>query len=286
MKLDKTHHREIDLTATVTTPENVRFDFKIAGYARRFPAFVVDFVFRMIILWITVMFFGFVTGMTGLGFSTAFAIWTVTYFILSWGYGVILEYTWNGQTIGKRMLGIRVVMTDGQRIGLVPAMIRNLCRSADFLPVCMLKFTVDQDVGVPVPLMMAGIISMFITQRFQRLGDIAADTMVIIVERDNANRFRELSDENMERIAALLPIDLILQPSTVQALSLYIDRRLRLNQSQRNELSAILIDAMKLNYEMPPEIPNDLLICALHYREFFMRDDRFAWSGAEEVLGV
>ena len=83
--------------------------------------------------------------------------------IFYWGYYVFFEMLWNGQSPGKRWVGLRVIRTDGTPITLSEALIRNLVRIVDFLPATY---------GV-------GIITMFIDKQSRRLGDLAAGTLVV-----------------------------------------------------------------------------------------------------------
>jgi uncharacterized RDD family membrane protein YckC len=82
-------------------------------------------------------------------------------------YFILMEGLWGGMTLGKRLFRIRVVMADGTPITFKAAVVRNLLRPADFLPA----------------LYVTGLISTFVNPRAQRLGDLAAETMVAIEER-------------------------------------------------------------------------------------------------------
>src|SRR5215510_11634669 len=84
-------------------------------------------------------------------------------FVLFWGYYIFFEMLWNGQTPGKRWVGLRVIRTDGTPITLSESFIRNLTRLVDFLPAAY---------GI-------GIISMFLDKQSRRLGDLAAGTLVV-----------------------------------------------------------------------------------------------------------
>lgn len=84
-------------------------------------------------------------------------------FVILWGYFILFETVWNGQTPGKRVMKLRVIRVDGTPITLVEALIRNLARLIDFLPVTY---------GI-------GIVTMFINSQSRRLGDLAAGTLVV-----------------------------------------------------------------------------------------------------------
>ncbi|MCI0552028.1 MAG: RDD family protein, partial [Anaerolineae bacterium] len=92
-----------------------------------------------------------------------YAVLGMIAFIFYWGYYIFFEIFWNGQSPGKRRVGIRVIRTDGTPITLSESLIRNLTRAVDFLPAAY---------GI-------GIITMFIDKQSRRLGDLAAGTIVV-----------------------------------------------------------------------------------------------------------
>ena len=94
-------------------------------------------------------------------------------FAMSWSYFVLLEWLWQGQTIGKRMYGLRVIRDDGAPAGFLAVLIRNLLRLVDFLPAFY---------GL-------GLLTVIVTSRSQRLGDIAAGTYVVRAPRPRLDYF-------------------------------------------------------------------------------------------------
>ncbi len=95
------------------------------------------------------------------GIGSALVI--ILYFLVDWGYAIVLEALWGGQTVGKRAFGLRVIQESGVRIGWVQALLRNLARPVDRLPVFYL---------------VGGITALF-TPAQQRLGDLLAGTIVV-----------------------------------------------------------------------------------------------------------
>ncbi|MCI0574071.1 MAG: RDD family protein [Myxococcaceae bacterium] len=147
-------------THTVVTPESVEFDFALAGLYSRFLAWLLDGL-------IVVAVYGAV--MTALATLLAFtpglvsAFSFILFFLLDWGYGMALEALWSGQTVGKRVMGLRVIQESGVRIGVYQALLRNLARPLDRLPLLY---------GV------GGLAALF-SEKHQRFGDLLAGTLVV-----------------------------------------------------------------------------------------------------------
>jgi uncharacterized RDD family membrane protein YckC len=143
-------------------PENVRLGFRLAGPGTRLGAYLLDLAVRFAALYgvVTVLSFALLPfATTGLPVGVYF----VVAFLLEWGYGCFFETWWNGQTPGKRAFGLRVIKTEGYAIGFHEAMIRNLLRAADFVPL----------------LYAAGFLTAMTNPRLQRIGDLVAGTMVV-----------------------------------------------------------------------------------------------------------
>lgn len=156
---------KLDNTVEVETPEHVRFRFHVAGPTRRAWAYLIDWVIRLLAFAAIELIVLLATG-THLRVGKAILSGTtlLSLFLIEWGYFVILEAAWNGTTPGKRMLKLRVVKAGGYPLSFADAVLRNLLRTADFLPVGYLL----------------GLLVMSWDSRFARLGDRAAGTMVVI----------------------------------------------------------------------------------------------------------
>lgn len=147
-------------TLIVRTPEGIVFSQLLAGPVTRFLAWLIDGACILAIILVL----GIVAGLLGLisaGFAQA--AYLILYFAISTGYSMILEWHWRGQTIGKRVLRLRVVDAQGLRLHFSQIIIRNLLRNVDLLP----------------GLYLIGGLSCLLSRRAQRLGDIAANTIVI-----------------------------------------------------------------------------------------------------------
>ena len=160
----------VDARVLVETPEGVDFQFRLAGPGLRAHAWLIDMLIRagaIIVFGLLGLWVGWLSGEDGLGTMAGLA--TIVLFVVSWFYGTVFECLMNGQTPGKRWLGLRVVRTNGTPVDVVSSTGRNFLRTADLLP---FGYTV-------------GLISMLMTRRLQRLGDLFFDTMVIDERRRN-----------------------------------------------------------------------------------------------------
>jgi uncharacterized RDD family membrane protein YckC len=149
---------------TIRTPEGIEFALPLAGPTARFLACTVDFLciaaagsLLSIVLRALFVF----------NADVAEALVAILYFGLSIVYGLVLEWAWRGQTVGKRLLGLRVMDEEGRRLQPAQIVMRNLLRSVDVLPACYL----------------VGGAGMLLSRRRQRLGDLAAGTIVVRAPR-------------------------------------------------------------------------------------------------------
>src|SRR5437899_7322012 len=146
-------------TLLVQTPEGIVFSLMLAGPVTRFLAWAVD----MACIGALSSAVGSVLGLLGLlspDFARGMAV--LGYFVIQIGYGIVLEWFWRGQTIGKRLLRLRVMDAQGLRLQFSQVVIRNLLRFVDMLPAFYLL----------------GRIACLASRRAQRLGDFAANTIV------------------------------------------------------------------------------------------------------------
>ena len=122
---------------TVETPEQIELAYDIAGIGSRFLAALIDHVLIAMILSFSCVSLSLLLDQLNVGLDTVLvvSIFFIGIYLSICAYYVFFETTWNGQTPGKRLVGIRVVRTGGRPIGFLGSTIRNLIRLADFLPV-------------------------------------------------------------------------------------------------------------------------------------------------------
>ena len=144
----------------IQTPEGIRFTLLLAGPVSRSLAWCVD-AFCIVV---GTQLVGIAVSLTGLiSHDLAVALNIAALFLVSVGYGMATEWLWKGQTIGKRLLRLRVMDSRGLRLRFSQVAIRNLLRVVDSLPVAYL----------------IGGATCMLTAKSQRLGDLAAGTIVV-----------------------------------------------------------------------------------------------------------
>jgi uncharacterized RDD family membrane protein YckC len=142
----------------IPTPEGIELEYTLAGLASRFIALLVDLLLRAAVLGaLTAVVYGVLDNWIG-GLVVIAAA-----FLALFAYDIGFEVWGGGRTPGKRWSGLRVVMDSGRPIGFVASAVRNLLRLLD---------------GPPT-LFVVGAVTILATKRNQRLGDLAAGTIVV-----------------------------------------------------------------------------------------------------------
>jgi uncharacterized RDD family membrane protein YckC len=147
-------------TLNIRTPEGIVFSQQLAGPVTRFLACFIDQLCIQVVLTIATIIVGMMM-IINANFAIAFLV--IGYFIISIGYGILFEWIWRGQTLGKRMFRLRVVDAEGMRLQFHQIVVRNLLRFVDSLPAFYF----------------VGGVTSWLNSKCQRLGDIAANTVVI-----------------------------------------------------------------------------------------------------------
>ena len=146
----------LDTVRAVPTPEGIELTLRLAGPAPRALAWLIDFSLRVAVLllaaWVLGLFGGFGWGVI-----------LILAFLLEWLAPAAFEVWADGSTPGKKTLGLMVLHDDGTPVDWPAAVVRNLLRAVDFLPV-----------GYGF-----GLATMLLNRNFKRLGDIAAGTVVV-----------------------------------------------------------------------------------------------------------
>lgn len=258
---------QIDSTVEVVTPENIAFHYQVAGPFRRLPAFLLDLLIRAAVfsvVAIAIIFAGGIVGWLGMGFAVLAILW----FLTDWFYGGIFETLMNGQTPGKRTMGIRVLTVNGQPINGVQAVMRNFLRSVDMMPLLSLEVLGIGAPGYIGPTFLIALVTMTMNRRFQRLGDIVSGTIVVVEERQWLTGVAKLEDRRASQLANYIPADYVVTRSMARTLAGYVDRRRFFSTARRREVARHVAEPLIDRFGFPSDTSYDLLLCALYYRAF------------------
>lgn len=243
---------------SIETPEQIELHYSIAGIGSRFLAALIDHVLLALLLSLLCSLTTVIAGQLNVGLNTGviFAIFGIGIFLFLCAYYIFFETTWNGQTPGKRVIGIRMVGVDGRPIGFLSSAIRNFVRLADFLPILY---------GI-------GALSMFIDRRSRRLGDLAAGA-IAIKERQIVT-LATLSQQPMETPVVpaarelTIPNLQALQPEDFRIVEAFLRRRTSLALETRRRLAAMLLDGLqqRLGFKVQGDTEAFLLRVAAEYQ--------------------
>jgi uncharacterized RDD family membrane protein YckC len=194
---------------TIETPEQIPLEFPLAGIGSRFLAIALDMLLQglgfLLIIFIAELLLPTAARFTPRAWTWAAAIFFLVGFVLYSGYYALFEVFWNGQTPGKRLVRIRVIGDSGRPITVYEAVARNLLRIVDQLP----------------GLYVVGIISIFLTARNKRLGDIVAGTVVV-----HEKAMQEVQpDFGAGAAAAVMPPGLQISADELELIERFLQRR-------------------------------------------------------------
>lgn len=152
----------------VETPDHVVLRYDLAGGGNRGFAAIVDVVAASLLVAGGFLGWSIAAGVLPTGTLRPLeGVLVMSLLVIGWSYFIVLEWLWEGQTLGKRMFGLRVISADGSPASFTAVLIRNLVRVVDFLP-AFYGF---------------GLLAIVLSSRSQRLGDLAAGTFVVRAPR-------------------------------------------------------------------------------------------------------
>ncbi|MEO7093901.1 MAG: RDD family protein [Polyangiales bacterium] len=254
----------LDTLVEIETPEHIVFRHRVAGPARRMVAHVLDLIicYGAVVVIALIVVLATASGAAasskdpddvGGGLKAGLGVILVVLFVAQWGYFFVFE-AFSGRTPGKRALGLRVLTTQGRPIGVAAAALRNLVRAADALPVGYLL----------------GVLVMTMSDRFQRLGDLVAGTLVV-VERSGLRVARPLvlSPPLRPHEMGALPEVVTLDAEERVALELFLRRRDTLGPAREHELARMIVEPLAKRFDVrapPGAIDPPRLLALLYHR--------------------
>jgi len=199
----------LDSASVVQTPEGIDINLRVAGVWPRSVAWIIDLLIRGF-LYAVIVFLLSQLGDFGIG------LMLIVFFFMEWFYPVFFEVLNKGMTPGKKFFNIQVLNADGTPVGWSPSILRNILRSIDFLPFFYA----------------IGFITILMNNRFQRLGDLAADTIVVYYQP--SVELQAIPQEAQFKPAVSL------NAKEQQAIIRYAERSSQLSEARMSELAEIL----------------------------------------------
>ncbi|HEY7683396.1 MAG TPA: stage II sporulation protein M [Gemmatimonadales bacterium] len=241
----------------VETPEHVLLDYEIAGVGSRALAAIGDTA--VILLWLLAL--GYVVDqLFPVGSHWEFVVLSLTWFLTAWGYFAFFEGLREGQTPGKRWIGIRVVRDTGHPVTFGAAATRNLLRVADFLPAFYLL----------------GAVLVALHPRAKRIGDLVAGTVVVRDRPTEHPAPERPQPESPEPDGGGVPE---LSDEEFHLLRQYAERAADLTEEVRGRLAERLTARLAERYPSRPA-ESELFLASLYRDELARRRGRFGSRSA------
>jgi len=257
----------------IETPEQVVVSYTLAGIGARAAAALIDYaaIWGLIIgLWVLLVMLAraIAPGATPSHSATAaqssgawaLSLILLTSFAIQWGYYVLFEALWDGQTPGKRRLGIRVVQDGGYSTSFSASAVRNLARIVDMQPGFLYS---------------VGVVSAVASKSGKRLGDMMAGTIVV------RERLSRAEPPTAHEAVAGSEIATSLSDADFALLDRFVTRLDSLDADRRRALAARMVE--RFHDELGPgSTPPVAALIGLHERERAARAAGAAPRGATE----
>lgn len=234
----------MQLDIAVLTPEKTVVTYRLAGVGTRIMAAIIDFIAIVVgciaIIYLVVTLGGFAAFIAAFIATAGYAAAIVLITFFPFLYLIFSEALGNGQTLGKRVLGIRVRMADGTPITPIAAATRNLLIIADMLP----------------PPALSAIVCMFINPKLQRIGDLVANTIVVNERASAPMMVVTPHSAGVHPLEPEIPDLRRLRPDQYYLLRRFCDRFYEVEESKRESLieGVWMPLAEKLRVKMRPGI--------------------------------
>jgi uncharacterized RDD family membrane protein YckC len=256
---------------SIDTPELIAIEMPLAGIGSRFIALLVDSLIEgaagIVLLVATAIMLPALRHFWRLSANWGIGILLFAIFLLQWGYFALFEAFGSGRTPGKRVARIRVIHQSGRGINFFESLTRNLVRFVDYLP----------------SFYAVGLVTIFLSRRNQRLGDMAAGTLVVRDREIETPTWNESSTRTITaaafsnqsaipapHLSVALPASELarLAPADLEVLEGFFDRRLDMDLATRASLAERIAAALcaKSGLTIPPEISVETFLEAVAYQ--------------------
>lgn len=238
----------LDDELIIETPERVELHYVLANIGNRFLAAAIDHLIQAGAALAIFIIAGFASSWN---FFAGMSAWTgalliLVIFALYWGYFVLFETIWSGQTPGKRIMKLRVVREDGRPVRFFEVFIRNLLRLAlDVQPFFSYA---------------GGVISIIFSSRSKRIGDFVAGTVVIkerATEAPSLEEIIKISEIEQDRVSRAAPAPFaadtrLLSERELRAVETFLKRRFELQEPSRTALATRIAHPISIKLGIPP----------------------------------
>ena len=192
-----------------------------------------------------------------------------------------METRFNGQTLGKRVCGIRVISVDGHAIDGVQATLRNFFRFLDVMPIVPLQMLLglESQVLFAIPTFLIGLVVMSLNRKFQRVGDLVAGTVVIFEEKKYRPDLIEFEDERVPRLAELIPADFVASQGLTKVAAEFAEQRVYLVPQRSADIAKHVAVPLMDRFGIAADTDPDLFMCSLYHRLFVTQE-----AGESQVI--
>jgi uncharacterized RDD family membrane protein YckC len=222
-------------TLSIRTPEGIAFDLLLAGIVPRFNAWMIDVIGVLVLSSVSSKVLGLLAVLPGLQLF----LLPILYFVFWIGYGIFFEWIWRGQTPGKRLFALRVMDVEGLRLQFSQVAIRNILRAVDALPAFYL---------------LGGIVCC-LNKKCQRLGDIAANTILVRFPRLDRPQFGDLLGNKYNSLRAYPHLEARLRQAISPAEAALALEALRRTQTLEPNASVRLFEDLAAHFKQRVEFP-------------------------------
>ncbi len=267
----------------IQTPEQVEFEYELAGLGSRFLAFLFDGLVRVFICLVVLLLMAIVLFLASKIFSVfkpipalsektpdvptwLFVIIIVTFHLVNFGYYIFFETIWSGQTPGKKLLNLRVIREGGYPVGFYESAIRNFFRIIDAMPINYL----------------VGVLSILLSPKEKRVGDYVAGTIVIkekkgeIPERlfQHTEVDSKIKQSEIEELKEIFPNLVNIQREEYNMVVDFLKRRDQVELARREFIANFMTASVikKVNFTLPEGMScEDFLLCFARVYEAQMK---------------
>jgi len=240
-------------THVVLTPANIEIEYRLAGAGSRLAAFTIDFTLQIIaclLLGVIILFgiynyqFATLEGLEG----SALALLIISWFSIYFCYFIVCEMAMNGQSIGKKIFGLRVIRDNGQPVRLQDSLIRNLFKSV-------------------LDILYIGLFFILFSPKHKRIGDMVAGTVVVAEHYGHIGpslQSTHLLDSNYRARAGVEQLPhLRLNPEERDLLNAYMARKLYLPEASKQHLQRQWATYFSQKWQVDAHLIDDALLVGL-----------------------